>query len=284
MSNEVETLLRDKGVYFTVSGNDFLTKCLNPDHEDTHPSFRVDKVRGIGHCFSCNFKINIFKYYGIITNQVNIRVAGLKEKLNVLKQSTAGLDMLDGYTPLSDQYRGISRKTLEKFGAFSTDKVTGMEDRVIFPLLDITGKIKVFIGRHTMSNVQPRYMIYPKNVSMPLVPPALEVKSTSLVLVEGMFDLLNLYDKGLHNVVATMGTNSLNNDSARYKLLPFKALGVTHVYIAFDGDTAGVEAAPKVKERLESYGFIVEIVPLEEGRDPGDMSQDEVDSLKEHIK
>ena len=82
MSNEVENLLKEKGIRFMVSGNDYLTKCFNPDHEDSNPSFRIDKIKGIGHCFSCGFKFNIFKHYGLITNTVNIKVAGLNKSFN----------------------------------------------------------------------------------------------------------------------------------------------------------------------------------------------------------
>lgn len=283
MADEVQNLLKEKGLYFTVSGNDYLIKCLNPDHEDSNPSFRVDKIKGIGHCFACGFKINIFKYYGIITNTVNIRVAELKAKINNIRQGSEGLEMLDGYTPATEKFRGISISTLRKFDIFYTDKVPSMEDRIILPLKDIRGKIKVFVGRHALSNGNPRYMIYPKGSSMPLFPAILEKRAKSLVLVEGMFDCLNLYDKGLTNVAATMGTNIVNNDGAKHKFLPFKAQGVTKIFICFDPDEAGAKAAKELKPRLESYGFEVEILTLEEGTDPGDMSQDDVDSLKEYV-
>ncbi len=284
MADEVEKLLQDKGIYFTISGSDYLIKCLNPEHSDNHPSFRIDKIKGIGHCFSCGFKVNIFKYFGIITNQVNIKVATLKEKLNALKQSAAGLDMLDGYTPLTDKFRNISIDTFKEFDIFYTDKVKGMEDRVIVPLKDIKGNIKTFIGRHMLSNGNPRYMIYPKGVPLPLFPPVLKQRSCSLVLVEGLFDMLNLYDKGLTNVCAVMGTQAINNDSAKHKFLPFKAQGVTNIYICFDGDEAGNKSAIELKPRLESYGFIVEIMELEEGTDPGTMTIDDVDGLISYIK
>lgn len=283
MSNEVEKLLREKGIPFTISGNDYVTKCMNPEHDDQSPSFRIDKVKGIAHCFSCGFKINIFKYYGIITNQVNIKVAGIKEKLKALKQGTEGLEMLEGHTPITEIFRGISVKTLSKFDVFYTDKVPTMEDRVIIPLKDIKGRIKVFIGRHSLSKANPRYMIYPKGITLPLFPVMLMEKSKSLVLVEGIFDMLNLYDKGLHNVVATMGTNTLNNDGARNKMLPFKAQGVEKIFILFDGDTAGIEAAKELKPRLEAYGFEVEIIDLPEGSDPGEMSLEYVEGLKAYI-
>ena len=64
---------------------DYLIKCLNPDHEDTNPSFRVDRISGIAHCFSCGFKTNIFKYFGIFTNPVPLRIVNLKKKLQQLR-------------------------------------------------------------------------------------------------------------------------------------------------------------------------------------------------------
>lgn len=284
MSNEVENLLKEKGIYFTASGNDYLTKCFNPEHEDSNPSFRIDKIKGIGHCFSCGYKFNLFKFYGLITNTVNIKVAGIKEKLKSLKINNEGLEMLDGYTPVTEKFRGISVKTLNKFEVFYTDKVPSMEDRIIIPLKDIRGMVRAFVGRHSLSNGNPRYMNYPKDTKLPLFPAMLEKRASSIVLVEGLFDMLNLYDKGLHNVVSSMGTNTLNNDSAKNRLLPFKAQGVTKIYICYDADDAGRKASQELKPRFEDLGFEVEILVLEEGTDPGNLSQEDVDNLREYIK
>ena len=66
----------------------------------------------------------------------------------------------------------------------------------------------------------------------------------------------------------------------KHKLLPFKAQGVTHIFICFDGDDAGRKAAPEIQARLESYGFTVELIPMEDDSDPGGMDQDDVDGLK----
>ena len=60
MSDPVLDLLKDKGVPFQISGKDYVTKCFNPEHDDTNPSFRIDRMTGIAHCFSCGFKTNIF--------------------------------------------------------------------------------------------------------------------------------------------------------------------------------------------------------------------------------
>ena len=84
MSDPVLDLLNSKNIPFSISGRDYLIKCLNPDHNDSNPSFRVDRVSGIAHCFSCGYKTNIFKYFGIFTNQIPIKIAKLKEKLQEL--------------------------------------------------------------------------------------------------------------------------------------------------------------------------------------------------------
>jgi DNA primase len=284
VGTDVERLLSAKGLKYRVQGSDFVIKCLNPNHEDSSPSFRIDKIKGIGHCFSCGFRVNIFNFYGVITNHSNMKVLELREKIKNIMANQNGLEALAGAVPMNNRFRGISVATLTKFGAFYTDKVTEMADRIIFPLKDLKGNTRVFVGRHMLSNANPRYMIFPKKVQMLLFPCKLDFPSDSLVLVEGIFDMLNLYDKGLHNVASTMGTNTLGDiQRIKEKMLPFKAQGVTKVFICFDGDTAGKEAAVELKPKLETIGLEVEIVDLEEGTDPGEMSSDDVISLKEYI-
>ena len=280
----VYDLLKSRSIDFTASGKDFLVRCLNPNHEDSSPSMRIDRVTGATHCFSCGFKANIFKYFGIFTNPASVKVARLKEKIKAIKIDTNGLEMLDGAVPFTQKFRGISAQTLKKFGAFTTHTIEAMDSRIIFPITDLTGKIRLFIGRHTLSNANPRYIILPNNVQLPLFPPKLEQLNKCIILVEGIFDFLNIYDKGMTNAVCTFGTNTLTNTSIRSKLLPFKAQGVTHIYIMFDGDEAGVKAAAIIKPLLEEAEFIVEVIKLTENTDPGQLSQEDVTSLIEYTQ
>jgi DNA primase len=282
MSDPVLDLINKNNLAFTVSGRDYLIKCLNPDHEDSNPSFRVDKVNGVAHCFSCGFKTNLFKYYGVFTNPIPIKIAALKEKLQLLLTGNNGLELPIGHTPYIKSFRSISPKTLKYFGAFYTNQVEKLQDRIVFPIKDITSKIVVFVGRHTLSNGNPRYINYPSGVKMPVFPTYLPSGYESMVLVEGIFDMLNLYDKGLENVVCTFGTNTLQNDIGT-KLLPFKAQGITHIYILFDGDDAGAQAAKTLKPIIEQEGFIVEIITLPDNTDPGELDQFDVKSIAEYI-
>jgi DNA primase len=117
---------------------------------------------------------------------------------------------------------------------------------------------------------------------MPVFPSHLPSGYSSMVLVEGIFDMLNLYDKGLENVVCAFGTNTLQNDT-KQKLLPFKAQGITHIYLLFDGDEAGKKAAELLKPLIEQEGFIVEIIKLPDDTDPGELDTEDVRSIAEYI-
>lgn len=282
MSDPVLELLQKNNIGYKVSGRDYLIKCLNPDHEDSNPSFRVDRVSGTSHCFACGFKTNIFKFFGVFTNPIPIKIAALKEKLAALKSSSQGLDLPDGHTPYTRSFRGVSAKTLKRFEAFYTNTVEKLQDRIVFPIKDITGKTVVYVARHTLSNGNPRYVNYPQGVEMPMFPAHVPVGYSSAVIVEGIFDMLNLYDKGLENVVCTFGTKVLQND-LKQKILPLRAQGVTHLYILFDGDEAGVSGAQTLKPLLEAESFIVEIINLPEGTDPGDLDEENVRSIAEYV-
>lgn len=282
VEDPVLKLIQEKIGTVQVSGPDYLIKCLNPEHEDSNPSMRVDKTTGIFHCFSCGFKGNIFRHYGILSNHVSIRVSKLKDKLNNLKISTTGLDLPAGHTPYTHEFRGISKKTLAKFGAFTTHEVSELEDRIIFPIKDISDKTVVFVARHMLSAGNPRYINYPRGVKIPVFPPKLEHNEKSIVLVEGVFDFLNVYDKGLTNAVCTFGTNTLQSE-AKEKLQVFKIQGITKVYIMFDADDAGREAAKKLKPLIEEMELTVEIINLPDGMDPGELDQEYVSSIKEYI-
>lgn len=275
-------LIQKKGLAFQVSGKDYLIRCLNPEHPDTNPSLRIDKVSGSFHCFSCGFKGNLFKYYGIFTSQTPVKIAKLKEKLQELKTYQYGVELPRGSIPWTRTFRGISTETLKYFEAFYTNIEEKLQDRICFPIKDITGRTVVIVARHVMSNGNPRYLNWPASANMPLFPSHSNVDTKCLILVEGLLDLLNLWDKGLRNVACCFGTNTLIKD-LKFKLLPFKAQGITKIYFMFDGDEAGQKAQEQLKPFVEEEGFRVELIKLPENTDPGELSQESVDSIKEYI-
>jgi DNA primase len=282
MSDYVLDLIKKQGLTYKLSGKDYLIACLNPEHDDNNPSFRVDKITGISHCFSCGYKVNIFKHYGVVANFTSIKIAKLKDKLRNLHIDFNGVDFPEEMVPMLKPFRGITAKTLKEFGAFYTHGSEKLQDRIFFPIKDVRGKNIVYVGRHMMSQGNPRYLNYPSGVTMPIFPESFKESAKSAVLVEGIFDMLNLYDKGLHNVCCTFGTNTLFKDAA-LKLLALRTQGISKIYLMFDGDEAGQQAMDKLIPVLEEAQYTVEKITLEDGTDPGELSQEYVDSIKEYI-
>lgn len=279
----IESLLTKRNIQYRTKGKDLVVSCLNPEHEDSNPSCRIDKVTGAFHCFSCGFKGNIFKFFGIITNNTSIKVSKLKEKLKDLTIELSEVTIPGAAIPVNTVFRGISTTTLRHFGAFRTDAEDKLVDRICFPITDITGKTIAYLGRHLLSNGNPRYVVHPGGRPLPLFPSNLGSQYRSIVLVEGIFDMLRLYDSGIKNAVCAFGTSTISEANAKNKLMPYKAQGVTKVFLMFDGDKAGEEAMKNIKPILEECDLSVEIVELEGGTDPGDMDNDTLQSLKEYI-
>lgn len=275
----VEELIKSKGLEYKYSGRDILIRCLNPDHEDRNPSLRVDKLTGLAHCFSCGFKANIFQYFGIVGGETAGLGSKLKEKIAKVMSDSIGLEIPRGAEPFTREFKNVSGSTMRRFDAFVHKDY---EDRVMVPIRDTTNKIVCFQGRHILSNASPKYKFYPSGVEVPLFPAKVPVIHGTVVLVEGMYDALNLIDKNLVNVMSTLGTQGLGGVRGlqRDKVLHLKLLGVHKIVFAFDGDQAGIKAVEVLKPQLENCGFIVDNISLDENKDPGDMNSTEVQWLK----
>ena len=95
-----------------------------------------------------------------------------------------------------------------------------------------------------------------------------EQSLSSVIMVEGYMDTISLYQAGFRNVVASMGT-SLTKEQAR--LVKRYA---SQVYISYDGDSAGQNAAIRGLEIMQSEGVAVKVVPLPDGLDPDDVCRE----------
>jgi len=280
---DVKELLINKGIYPLSRSRDYVITCLNPDHDDKHPSLRIDKLTGIFHCVSCGFSGNIFHYFGIKNNKlIDIRALQLQEKIQkLLKVKTFSLPI--DAVPYNRKFRNINPETYMYFSAFLSESL--MPGRLIIPIKDILGNIVGFQGRYIYSDIEPKYQYLPENSTIPLFPAIIEPIDGSIILVEGIFDMLNLWDKGLKNVVCTFGTAFGNTKKAekqkrnKERLIPYRYQGVNKIYIMYDGDKAGKSAANNLKEYLDD-SYITETIDLEEGMDPGAFTTEDVTRLK----
>jgi len=272
--NTEEVLTKHK-IEFVPRGGDLLVRCLNPDHEDRHPSMRIDKITGVFNCFSCSYKGNIFDLFKEYQNILQVKREKVKKLLIKKRSESIGLDMPNTAIQYEGTWRGISEKTYKQFKAFQSHE-TKFIGRVVFPIYDLSGRIKVFVGRH-MSGGSPKYLITPEQVSIPLYP-TVEPIQGSVILVEGLFDMLNLIDKGLTNAICCFGCNTVNKE----KLNTLMMQNINKIYIFFDGDTAGQQGASKLKELCESLDINVQNIYIAD-KDPGELSYEQVQKLKSKL-
>jgi DNA primase len=123
-------------------------------------------------------------------------------------------------------------------------------------------------------------MNYPRGASLPLIPAKVKPINGRVILVEGIFDALNLWDKGLKNTICCFGTQKV--DWVKLSLL--KLQGVQGIDIVFDRDDAGKKAAQQIKVLAESMDIAVQIITLPESiDDPGNMTLQQIKGLKKRL-
>lgn len=282
MTTTVETLLNERHLAYTISGKDYVIRCLNPEHSDVNPSLRIHRITGVGHCFACGFKLNIFRHFNVVHNFQSIKVVEIQEKIDRIIAETIGLSFPKGYSPFTKEFRNISAHTLMKYEAFTHND---FENRIVFPLRDISGKIKAFIGRLMFTNAGKRYDIKPHGVSVPLFPFDYKPRNGEVILVEGIFDALNLIDHGFHNVVALMGVNGISEKNYKSTISQFKLKGVSKIYLMLDSDEAGQKQTQHIQNWLTRENILGDVIDLpREDSDPGDLSSEEIQQLKEALR
>lgn len=270
----VQELLFSKDIPFIPKGADFVVACLNPEHNDRSPSMRVDQVTGIFNCFSCEYKGNVFTHFGEKPNVMQQRREFLKRKIQEKRQESIGLEFPQDAVPYAGNWRDIKPETYKKFEAFQHSGKDYIS-RINFPVRDRTGRIVAFQGRHTSMGI-PKYLNTPPGAKMPLFPIAKPYRG-SILLVEGMFDMLNLHDKGVTNAVCCFGVKNVTEE--RLSVLAMQ--GVDNIDIFLDNDEAGQAASERIKVMCEKVDLTSRNIKFgSKEQDAGALTQTQVTKLK----
>lgn len=277
----VEELLVEEKIPFKQSPADFVVQCLNPEHDDSNPSMRIDKITGVFNCFSCGYKGNIFKLFDKPSNYLDIKREKVKQTIDRKRSESVGLLMPREIVPYVGNERNIKPETYKQFEAFLSVN-SPFTNRIVFPIRDITGKIVAFNGRILGKNItgQPKYIFHPPRVKLPIFPANVSPIKGRVLLVEGIYDVINLHDKGLTNALCCFGISNITTD----KLQLLKMRGVEQIDIFFDPDDAGQGAVEKVIElcdKTELKYYNVRIPP--DLGDAGDLSETSVQKLRESL-
>ena len=140
--------------------------------------------------------------------------------------------------------------------------------RLMFPIKDIQDRVIAFGGR-VLDDTKPKYINSPENIvykkgrNLFGLNIAKKSRSDKIIIVEGYMDAISLYQRGITNVVASLGTALTE---AQGRLLRNCA---SQIIIGYDSDGAGQAATVRGMEILKNLGCDIRILQLEgEAKDP----------------
>lgn len=145
-------------------------------------------------------------------------------------------------------------------------------NRIIFPIINTQKKVIGFGGRSILNGDKgmPKYLnsdesdiFYKKNNLYGLNLAADEVKKEgNILIVEGYMDVISLYQAGVKNAIASLGT-ALTDEQARLLSRYTK-----NVILSYDSDNAGINATLRAIDILKKANINVKVLSLIDAKDP----------------
>ncbi|MBR5489589.1 MAG: DNA primase, partial [Firmicutes bacterium] len=168
--------------------------------------------------------------------------------------------------------KGVDEKILLELGLISESKgkyYDKFRNRVMFPIINTSGKVIGFGGR-AIGDDNPKYLNSPENKVFQKKNNlyALNISKQDIgkegyaILVEGYMDAISLYQGGVRNVAASLGTALTENQTRLLKRY------TKNVVLSYDADGAGQNAAMRGSEILIKDDCKVKVLHVTDGKDP----------------
>lgn len=290
-SNPSMCVSREKQIYTCFSchatGNVY-TFLMNYEHIDFREALRylgekvgvnvssvniVKKTTKFDHLYEAyNFAVKYFQNNLSASVGKDARAYLSKRGINeeAIKEFEIGLSLesRDDLTKLL-----VSKKyelsTLNRIG-LSSDDHDIYDDRIMFPLYDVSGQVVGFSGRIYKDVDQNKYLntketdIFKKGEMLYHYHIAREEcrLKKSVIVMEGFMDVIRASIVGVKNTVALMGTALTNNQFNLIKRLS------NNIILCLDGDDPGIKAMLSIGEHLLDEGVEVKVVVLPDNDDP----------------
>ncbi len=170
--------------------------------------------------------------------------------------------------------QGFNPKLLFDTGLCIAERDGGRDrfrGRVMFPIMNIAGKVIAFGGRTLKKDKNiakyvnsPESVIYSKrNVIYGLYQAKREIsKEDKCFIVEGYADVISMHQAGFKNVIASSGTALTEGHIHAIRRFTSNATEM------FDGDAAGIKAAIRGVDMLLKEGISIKVLPLPPEDDP----------------
>lgn len=139
--------------------------------------------------------------------------------------------------------------------------------RLMFPIQDTRNRVIAFGGR-VLDDSKPKYINSPENIVYSKgkhlfgLNVAKREQIKKIIIVEGYMDAISLHQRGITNVVASLGTAMTESQG---RLLRKSS---EQVIIGYDADGAGQAATVRGLEILQNLGCDIRILQIEGAKDP----------------
>ena len=135
--------------------------------------------------------------------------------------------------------------------------------RFMIPIKDVRDRVIAFGGR-VLDDSKPKYINSPENIvyskgrNLFGLNVAKKNKMDRIIMVEGYMDAISLYQRGITNVVASLGTALTEAQGRLLRRYTNK------IIISYDSDAAGQAATMRGLEILQNLGYDVRILQLDD--------------------
>ncbi len=166
-----------------------------------------------------------------------------------------------GYTEEEMLASSLIKKTQD--GKF----IDSFRKRLMFPIQDVRDRVIAFGGR-VLDDSKPKYINSPENIVYSKgrhlfgLNVAKRHDTKQIIIVEGYMDAISLYQRGITNVVASLGTALTE---AQGRLLRRNS---EKIILGYDADGAGQTAILRGMEILQNMGCDIRVLQIDGAKDP----------------
>ena len=200
--------------------------------------------------------------------------------------------------------KGLNKTDLIRYGILNEAGNFSLVNRIIIPKYDINGEVVSLCGRSLNKNTSLKYLRLENNSEYRDECPELDsskylynfdrarkyiLAQSEVIIVEGYFDAIRLWEKGIYNVIALETTSMTKNQEKQ-----LESLGPIKITCFLDADDSGKDMQLKLLENLskkknKKQFFYLKTFFIDDqnyndfGKDPDeylqDLSRDKVDEL-----
>jgi len=246
----------------------FMVSCpfkdLHLNKTDNNPSMGISYEKEVFHCFTDNTKGDLVYLIKLVLN------CSYEQALYIYKLHGGGFvprEVKPKVKILKDFYLSAYEKDRFKFIGFrglTKEEIIIYEigydyygNRITFPIRDFDGKLYNIYGR-TLSNEKPKYKHYFSNFVPFYGSNFYEPRKETIILVEGVFDVIKLHRLGIYNVLGLNGLSLNDREIPNCK----------SVILFLDNDKAGTMATYKIAEKLSRTHIVMTVRYIDNKKDP----------------